>query len=111
MQHVINIAFDFDDNKVKEIAENAIDNDINSIIEKIIIDYLAPEKSYYQGWGKKTERSWEELKNKINDRIDAMLNEHKDEIIEMASDKLVDSYKRTKAWKEKVNQKLDKEDE
>ena len=49
MQHVINIAFDFDDEKVKEIAENAIDNDINSIIEKIIIDYLAPEKSYYYG--------------------------------------------------------------
>ena len=111
MQHIINIAFDFDDNKVKEIAENAIDNDINAIIEKIIIDYLAPEQTYYRGWEKKIERSWEELSNKIDDRIDAMLNEHKDEIIEMASDKLVRSYQRTKAWKEKVNQKLDKEDE
>lgn len=111
MQHVINIAFDFDDDKVKEIAENAIDNDINSIIEKIIIDYLAPEKTYYYGWEKKTDRSWEALSNKIDSRIDAMINKHKDEIIEMASDKLVRSYQRTKAWKEKVNQKLDKEDE
>lgn len=110
MQHVINIAFDFDDEKVTKIAENAIENDINSIIEKIILDYLAPEHTYYMGWSTKTERSWEKLKNKIDARIDVMLNEHKDEIIEMASDKLVRSYQRTKAWKEKVNQKLDKED-
>ena len=109
MQHVINIAFDFDDEKVTKIAENAIENDIDSIIEKIIKDYLAPKRYTY--WNNKTERSWEGLSNKINDRIDAMLNKHKDEIIEMASDKLVNSYKRTKAWKEKVEGKLDKEDE
>ena len=110
MQHVLNIAFDFDDEKVTKIAESAIENDINSIIEKIILDYLAPEKSYYYGFEKKTERSWKGLSNKINERIDAMLNKHKDEIIEMASDKLVESYRRTKAWKERTSQKLDKED-
>jgi hypothetical protein len=108
MQHVVNIAFDFDDEKVTKIAEAAIENDINSIIEKIIKDYLAPE--HYTYWDNKTTRSWEGLSKKIDARIDAMLNEHKDEIIEMASDKLVMSYQRTKAWKEKVNQKLDKED-
>ena len=111
MQHVLNIAFDFDDEKVKTTAENAIEKDINSIIEKIIIDYLAPEETYYWGRERKKDRSWEKLSNKIDNRIDAMLNEHKDEIIEMASDKLVKSYQRTKAWKEKVNQKLDKEDQ
>lgn len=111
MQHVINIAFDFDDEKVTKIAESAIDNDINSIIEKIITDYLAPEKTYYYGWDKKTERSWKALSDKIDARIDAMINKHKDEIIEMASDKLVKSYRRTKAWKDRTSQKLDKEDE
>lgn len=111
MQHVINIAFDFDDEKVTKIAESAIENDINSIIEKIISDHLAPEKTYYYGWEKKTDRSWEALSKKIDDRIDAMINKHKDEIIEMASDKLVESYRRTKAWKERTSQKLDKEDE
>ena len=108
MQHVLNIAFDFDDEKVTKIAEEAIENDIDSIIENIIKDYLAPERYTY--WDNKTERSWERLSLKINDRIDAMLNKHKDEIIEMASDKLVNSYKRTKAWKERTSQKLDKED-
>ena len=111
MQHVINIAFDFDDEKVTKIAEAAIENDINSIIEKIIIDYLAPEKTYYYGWEKKTDRSWEALSKKIDDRIDALIEKYKDEIIEMASDKLVESYRRTKAWKERTSQKLDKEDE
>ena len=109
MQHVVNIAFDFDDEKVTKIAEAAIENDINSIIEKIIKDYLAPE--HYTYWDNKTTRSWEGLSKKIDARIDAMLDKHKDEIIEMASDKLVESYRRTKAWKDKVNQKLDKEDE
>lgn len=111
MQHVVNIAFDFDDEKVTKIAESAIENDINSIIEKIISDHLAPEKTYYYGWEKKTDRSWEALSKKIDDRIDDMLDEHKDEIIEMASNKLVESYKRTKAWKERTQEKLDKEDE
>ena len=109
MQHILNIAFDFDDEKVTKIAEEAIENDIDSIVEKIIKDYLAPE--HYTYWDNKTERSWERLSLKIDDRIDAMLDKHKDEIIEMASDKLVNSYKRTKAWKERTSQKLDKEDE
>lgn len=108
MQHVVNIAFDFDDEKVTKIAETAIENDINSIIEKIIKDYLAPE--HYTYWDDKTTRSWEGLSKKIDARIDAMLDKHKDEIIEMASDKLVESYKRTKAWKERTQEKLDKED-
>lgn len=111
MQHVLNIAFDFDDEKVTKIAEQAIENDIDSIIEKIIKDYLAPERTYYYGWEKKTERYWQGLSEKVDNRIDMLLDKHKDEIIEMASDKLVNSYRRTKAWKEKTSQKLDKEDE
>ena len=110
MRHIVEIAFNFDDEKVTKIAEEAIENDIDSIVEKIILDYLAPERTYYWGSQKKTERAWERLSGKIETRIDAMLDKHKDEIIEMASDKLVRSYQRTKAWKEKVNQKLDKED-
>lgn len=110
MQHVVNIAFDFDDEKVTKIAEAAIENDINSIIDKIISDHLAPERTFHR-WGEDIRtRDWNRLSTKVDERIDVLLERYKDEIIEVASDKLVESYKRTKAWKDRAQEKLDKED-
>lgn len=105
MQHVINIAFDFDDEKVKTIAEKAIEQDMNNIIKGIILDRIAPEQySYYGG---KKDRNWESFNNKLNGRIDVILTERKQEIIELAATKLADSFKRTKVWKEKAGKTLE----
>ena len=111
MQHVLNIAFDFDDEKVTKIAEAAIENDIDSIIEKIISDHLAPERTYHRCGEDVRTRDWNRLSGKIDERIDALLEKYKEEIIDVASNKLVESYKRTKAWKERAQEKLDEEDE
>ena len=109
MQHVVNIAFDFDDDRVKMIAEKAIAQDMDSIIKGIILDRIAPEKySYYGG---KKDRNWDSFNSKVNERIDAIMNEHKQEIIDLAASKLVDSFKRTKVWKEKAGKVLDSNEE
>lgn len=105
MQHVVNIAFDFDDDRVKMIAENTIAQDMNNIIKEIILDKIAPEKcSYYTG---KKDRDWEVFNRQVKKRIDAIMNEHKQEIIDLAASKLADSFKRTKAWKEKAGKELE----
>lgn len=108
MQHIINIAFDFDDDKVKAIAEKTIEQDMDSIIKEIILDSVAPRQ--YSYLTNKRERNWEGLSNKVTIRIDAVLKEYKDEIIELAASKLADSFKRTKAWKERI-EKLKEEGE
>lgn len=105
MQHILNIAFEFDDDKVKEIAEKTIEKEMDTIIKGIILDKIAPEGySYYGG---RKERNWESFNNNVNSRVDEILNGHKEEIIDRAADKLVESVKRTKAWREKYKEKLD----
>lgn len=105
MQHILNIAFDFDDDRVRTIAEKRIEQDMDSIIKEIILDHIAPEShNYYHG---QTERNWEVFNQKVNDRIDATLEEHKQEVIELAATKLADSFKRTKVWKEKAAESLE----
>lgn len=105
MQHILQVAFDFDDERVRGIVEKAIEQDLDTIIKGIILDNLAPEKySYYGG---KIDRNWEVFNDKVKERIDTILEEHKQEIIELAAVKLADSFKRTKVWKEKASEALE----
>ena len=102
MQHILQVAFDFDDERVRGIVEKAIEQDLDTIIKGIILDNLAPEKDSYDG-GKK-DRNWEVFNDKVKGRVDATLLEHKQDIIDLAAKKLADSFKRTKAWKEKAQE-------
>lgn len=104
MQHILNIAFDFDDDAVKEKVEKSINNELDNIIGTIIKDQIAPYNTPWYGTQK--ERDWSRLSNRVDRLITSFINEHKEEIIERASDKLVDSLKRTKAWKEKYQETL-----
>lgn len=98
MQHILNIAFDFDDEKVKKVAENTVENELDRIIKDIVTDKIAPMK--YNTWRpNERERDWSGLHNTVKDTVETMINEHKDEIIELAADKLVKSIKSTKAWR------------
>lgn len=98
MQHIINIAFDFDDDKANKIAENTVENELDRIIKGIVTDKIAPMK--YNTWRpNERERDWTLLYNAVKNTVETMINEHKDEIIELAADKLVKSVKSTKAWR------------
>ena len=98
MQHIINIAFDFDDDKANKIAENTVENELDRIIKGIVTDKIAPMK--HNTWRpKERERDWTLLYNAVKNTVETMINEHKDEIIELAADKLVKSVKSTKAWR------------
>ena len=107
MQHILQVAFDFDDERVRGIVEKAIEQDLDTIIKGIILDNLAPENySYYGG---KKDRNWEVFNDKVKGRIDTILLEHKQDIIDLAANKLADSFKRTKAWKEKAQEVINED--
>ena len=107
MEHILNIAFDFDDERVKKTAEDAVNNEMTKIVKEIVTDKVAPMSS---GWYGKPERNWENLWDKVDSAINGILAEHREEIIEKAADKLVKSAKATKAWKEKFAEVMNEVD-
>ena len=105
MQHIVNIAFDFDDDKVRSIAEKKCQDSMDEIIKEIILDQIAPLRySYYD---KKETRDFSLMQRKIDDAMNAYMEEHREEIIDRAAEKLADSFKRTKIWKEKAKEVME----
>ena len=104
MQHIVNIAFDFDDEKVKSIAENTVAKELDSIIKGIVVERIAPTKRNI--WGNGKTHDWEEFDRRTREIIEEFLEANKDEILDRAATKLSESYKRTKAWKEKAEETL-----
>lgn len=104
MQHIVNIAFDFDDEKVKAIAENTVSHELDSIIKGIVLNHIAPTKRNI--WGNGMSHDWEEFDKRTREIVEEFLEANKDEILDRAATKLYESYKRTKAWKEKAEETL-----
>lgn len=105
--HILSIAFDFDDDKVRAIAEKAVEQDMNTIIKNIILDRIAPEGTGTGYFSVDKGRLWDKFDIIVKDRVDEVLEDHKPEIIEVAANKLVESVKRTKVWKEKYKEVLE----
>lgn len=100
MQHIVNIAFDFDDEKVKKVAENKVENEMSSIIKKIVTEQIAPlERRSYR---MEPEHNWDKFDRRVDGIVREFMETNKEEIMERAANKLVESYKRTKAWKEQA---------
>lgn len=102
MQHIVNIAFDFDDEKVKKVAENKVENEMSSIIKQIVTEQIAPLERQFGMYREGPVHNW----NKFDRRVDGIIREfmetNKEEIMDRAATKLAESYKRTKAWKEQA---------
>lgn len=105
MQHIVNIAFDFDDDKIRSIAEKKCQDSMDEIIKDIILDQIAPMR--YSFYEKKETRDWSMLHGKLDKAMRDFVESHGDEIIELAAEKLADSFKRTKIWKEKAKEAME----
>ena len=105
MTHIVNVAFDFDDEKVKSVAESTVENEMGKIVKDIVLDRIAPmEKTWYMG---RLERNWEKFDNRVSDITKDFLDAERERIIELAATKLADSVKRTKVWKERFQNTLE----
>lgn len=101
MQHIVNVAFDFDDKKISESIESQVHrevvNNITEEVKKIIFE---------KKWGYSS-KSYDEtdptpLKKMIENRVSEVLEENKDVIIDGAMKLLADKLSRTKQVKEAV---------
>lgn len=113
MEHILQFAVDIDDQKIINAVES---NGVKQIIDGIKIDILNRifSKGYYNSSAITTDSKGNIklspeaglssfAKNIVQDAIDEL----KPEIINAAADKLVESYKRTKAWKDRAQKELD----
>ena len=95
MEHIVQFAINFDDQRITESVEQNAEKVIIDDLKQKINDRLF-KSQYYGGHG--------DPKNGLQDwvkmRVDGFLEEHKQEIIGMAATHLADKLSRTKAARE-----------
>lgn len=88
MEHIVQFAINIDDQTIKNRLEENAYNDICKKIEKEALERV-PRRYGQPLWD-----------NLIEGALADMLQDNKDEIINLAAEKLVESYKRTKVYKD-----------
>lgn len=101
MQHIVNVAFDFDDNKITSSIESQVHKEVVGNITEEVKKIIFEKK-----WGYR--KDYDDcdpapLKRMVDDRISEILEENKDVIINGAIKILADKLSRTKQVKEAVN--------
>ena len=91
MQHVLNIAFDFDDERIKGYVENRM---ASELLERAYKDMASDLPKRYG------QVDWRSM---ACDAVDRLLAENRDAICEMASDKLAERLARTKLAREALS--------
>ena len=109
MEHILQVAFQFDDEAVKKRLE---DQCFEEVVDRIVKEYksVAGEEYRYSGWDQFASKE-----KKIEDRFMQAVNadvlegvndfciQHKDEIIDLAASKLAEKISRTKKFKEAIH--------
>jgi hypothetical protein len=106
MEHVVQIAFDFDDQRVKDIVEKGCVDQINKELKQHVIDGL-----FKQEWGS----SWNKhgdpnrgFQDWVEDAVKDVLNENRDTICKLAAHELAQSISKSSKWKEKIVEEVKK---
>ena len=106
MEHIVQFGIGIDDDAIREIvmkkAEKSITQDLMKQIRTDIDKQIFVIDT---GWyGNDCKRVG--LQDWVNDLVVKLLEDHKTEIIERASEKLADKMSRTKAFKEAMAEKI-----
>ena len=106
MELVVQIAFDFDDQRVKDIVEKGCVDHINKKLEQHVIDGLF-NKEWGGGWDKHGDpnRGFQEW---VKDAVKDVLNENRDAICKLAAHELAQSMNKSSKWKEKIVEEVKK---
>ncbi len=100
MQHVVNVAFDFDDDRVKKILEDTTVEKVQKDIKQAIIDEVF-EKS---DWGRGSHANPENdpLSAWVTRYIKELIGEYKEDIIKQAGKEIAQSMMKSSKWKQMV---------
>lgn len=101
MEHIVQFAISIDDKTIqKRLEENAYEDIINQLIEKAE-NGLKKLPQFYNA----DQIDWTYY---VNEGIDRLVNENREQIIERAAELLKDSYVRTKAYRETMKNAISK---
>ena len=106
MEHIVQFGIGIDDDAIRKIimekAEKSILDDLKKQIRTDIDNQIFVID---RGWHGKDYKKVD-LQDWVNDLVVKLLEDHKTEIIERASEKLADKMSRTKAFKEAMAEKV-----
>lgn len=99
MQHVVQIAFDFDDEGVAKAIEAGVEKKVESEIRDALLRRLYTSRR----WGSKTiEPDYDPLSEWSEYIIRDLFNKNKEEIMNRAAKLVADSVKKSKYYKEGI---------
>lgn len=103
MEHIMQFAINIDDKTIqKRLEDNAYDDVVERIYKEAIDNLEFPRK--YVINGVKRCIDWDSV---VSERIFRFLENHKDEIIDAAAEKLTKSIRNSKAFKERKTQVME----
>lgn len=98
MEHIVQIAFDFDDVRVRQTIENTVKKEVIDGIQRDITEALLHNFGSWDGrWNRSKENALVDL---MRERTDDFLKENKDVILEAAAKNLSERLARSKKGKE-----------
>lgn len=98
MEHIVQIAFDFDDERVRQTIENTVKKEVIDGIQTDITNALIHNFGSWNGaWNRSKENALVDL---MRERTDEFLKENKDVILEAAAKNLSERLARSKKGKE-----------
>lgn len=99
MEHIVQFAIGIDDDAIKR---RVIDCAYDDVVKQLMAE--AKRETKLEGTSYWKKESWSNI---IERALRDYFDENKDMIIDVAATKLVDSYKRTKAFKETMANRLE----
>lgn len=99
MQHVITVAFDFDDKTIQKIVESGAEKKIVEEIKDMLLQKIYKSR----GWGsRKIDPGDDPLSDWTESIVRDLFNENKEEIMDRAAKLVADSVKKSKYYKEGI---------
>lgn len=102
MEHIVQIAFDFDDERVRQTIENTVKKEV---IDGIQADITKTLLRNFGSWNNNKEGALVDL---VRNEVGAFLGENKDVIVEAAAKNLAERLVKSKKGKELLD-KIEKE--
>ena len=106
MQHAVQIAFDFDDQRVKDTVEKGCVDHINKELKQYVVDALF-EKSFSSGYVRHGDPN-RGFQDWVKDEVRDVLYENREYICQLAAKQIVESMNKNSKWKEKIVEEVRK---
>ena len=106
MKHVVSISFDFEDERVRKILSETVEEHVKSSIKQDVIDGIFEKSS----WGKDShaDPTHDPLKFWVREMVKEMLYENREDICRMAAKDIVESMNKSPKWKQKILEEVGK---